>query len=96
MMEKRNIIEEGRTPGLDKQGDADDIESAGVLAFRNRATKLAKTVEVLRTEAKSDVAGIAVLGIILIILMITIGTLSTQVHAKSGPVATNHLAVGKP
>ena len=36
-MEKRNLIEQGRTPGLDKRGSDDELEKAGLDAFRGRA-----------------------------------------------------------
>ena len=36
-MEKRNIVESGRTPDMTKQADADDFEQRAVAAFDGMA-----------------------------------------------------------
>ena len=36
-MEKRNIVENGRTPDMTKQADADDFEKRAVAAFDGMA-----------------------------------------------------------
>ena len=73
-MEKRNLIEEGRTPGMDKQADADEIESDSVAAF--------KTADQKKLIKKDDAKDIAVLAGIFILLMGTIVMLGTKVSAK--------------
>jgi hypothetical protein len=44
-MEKRNIIEQGRTPDFDKQADLDDVEKRGAAQFAAPVKKCTRCEE---------------------------------------------------
>ena len=84
-MEKRNLIEEGRTPGLDKQAEEDAMEKDAVASFKEAVApkKLTKPKCMESLKPVAGVTDIFILGGIFMALISMIILMAIHVPAKT-------------